>query len=263
MKNENSKSGTRGSRSRLRGLLALHRTLGIVSALFVLVLSVTGLLLQHTSLFRMDVNFLRGDGWLSWYRMQIPEITVSFSSDFHTASLIGNSLYFDTVAIASDVEALVGLVDLELMTVAATSSRLLLLDSQQGIIEILDSVHGVPGSIEALGSGPDSSLMIRTPVEIIRADLDRLVFDSVAGVDDALQPAVSWSNLTQLPVSATIAIKEDFGDSLISWERLFLDIHSGRFLGGWGVILVDIMAVIFMIMAVSGVWIWSKRRSRS
>ena len=49
--------------------------------------------------------------------------------------------------------------------------------------------------------------------------------------------------------------------SLISWERLLLDIHSGRVLGSLGVVLVDLMALLFMLMAASGVWIWSRRRN--
>jgi len=40
-----------------------------------------------------------------------------------------------------------------------------------------------------------------------------------------------------------------------------LDIHSGRVLGSLGVVLVDLMALLFMLMAASGAWIWSRRRN--
>jgi hypothetical protein len=47
----------------------------------------------------------------------------------------------------------------------------------------------------------------------------------------------------------------------ISWQRLLLDLHSGRWFGAYGVWLVDLAAVILLFLALSGCWIWfSKTR---
>ena len=40
-----------------------------------------------------------------------------------------------------------------------------------------------------------------------------------------------------------------------------LDLHSGRILGSWGVYLVDAAAILFMLLAITGVWLWGKRRA--
>jgi hypothetical protein len=43
-------------------------------------------------------------------------------------------------------------------------------------------------------------------------------------------------------------------------ERVILDIHSGRILGQAGVLLIDFMAILFLLLAMSGVWMWVKYR---
>jgi len=43
-------------------------------------------------------------------------------------------------------------------------------------------------------------------------------------------------------------------------ERVILDIHSGRILGYVGVLLVDFMAILFLLLAMSGIWMWYKYR---
>jgi len=43
-------------------------------------------------------------------------------------------------------------------------------------------------------------------------------------------------------------------------ERVIIDIHSGRILGQAGVLLVDFMALLFLSLAMSGVWMWYKYR---
>jgi uncharacterized iron-regulated membrane protein len=141
--------------------------------------------------------------------------------------------------------------------VAASPERLFLISSTAELIEILGAVHGVPGQIEALATDAQNSLLIRTAEGVYRADLENLDFDSL----DQNNTQLDWSAPAQLNPDLVARIRNNYGDLLISWERLILDIHSGRIIGQWGVILVDVMAILFLTMAVTGVWIWSRRRS--
>ena len=47
----------------------------------------------------------------------------------------------------------------------------------------------------------------------------------------------------------------------LSMEKLILDVHSGRILGRFGVILVDLAAVLFLLLSITGTWIWIRRKS--
>jgi uncharacterized iron-regulated membrane protein len=63
-----------------------------------------------------------------------------------------------------------------------------------------------------------------------------------------------------VPVELDTAIQENYAGSLLNTERL-IDIHSGRIFGSVGALVVGIMAILFMPMAMTGVWMWVKRRS--
>jgi uncharacterized iron-regulated membrane protein len=47
----------------------------------------------------------------------------------------------------------------------------------------------------------------------------------------------------------------------LSAERVMLDLHSGRILGRAGVYLVDAAAIVFLLLAVSGTWLWARRQA--
>lgn len=257
MSNQKQEKEVGGLRVRLKRLLALHRTLGLTSALFVIVLSLTGLALQHSSRFDLDASFLKAEVWLSWYQIEIPNVTKSYVSGDKSISLIADSLYFDTSLIANGLPDIKGLISIDDMYVAVSPQRLFLISGAAELIEILDAVHGVPGQIEAVAISEQNLLLMRTSEGVYQANLDALNFDLLELID----PQISWSEPSLINQELNTSIRNNYGDSLLSWERLILDIHSGRIFGQWGVVLVDIMAVLFLIMAVTGVWIWSRRRS--
>ena len=42
-------------------------------------------------------------------------------------------------------------------------------------------------------------------------------------------------------------------------ERVLLDLHSGRILGKWGVWLIDVVAILLFVLAITGSWMWFQR----
>ena len=50
-------------------------------------------------------------------------------------------------------------------------------------------------------------------------------------------------------------VRSDSAQS-ITWERLFLDLHAMRFLGPLAKIINDLMAVLILILAISGLWLY-------
>jgi hypothetical protein len=243
---------------KLRPLLSLHRTLGLISALFVLLLAITGLLLQHTSLLRLDSRYLRSDFWLGLYGLEVPSVTTAFLAGDHSAALLEDSLYFDLRPVADSVTRLAGLVEIQSLFVLATASELLLLTAEGETVEVLSSLHGVPQSMERLGRTSGGELVIDSQGQTILVDLDELIFE-VSAATNSLSP--SWSQPVVLTPALQVRLASAYGDRMINLERLVLDLHSGRLIGSWGVVLMDLMALLFMTMAITGLWIWSKRRA--
>jgi len=63
-----------------------------------------------------------------------------------------------------------------------------------------------------------------------------------------------------LPAALARALDRD--DPWLSWERLLLDLHSGRLFGAAGVYVVDAAGLLFALLALSGVGTWWLHRRR-
>lgn len=242
---------------KLQSLLRVHRRMGIVSALFVILLSLSGLILHHGPRLNLDNQFISSSRLLSWYEIEVPPINIQYRAGQHGVQLIAESIYFDSDRLPGSFSDLKGFVATEFGFVAATSNQLLLLTDTGEMIEVLGRVNQVPTGISRIANNGSGRLVLQTAMGIIDADLDGLRWTQ--STSSASQLAWSDSSSPQAQLSAQI--RADYAASLISWERVLLDIHSGRILGNLGVVLVDLMALLFMLMAASGVWIWSRRRN--
>lgn len=257
MNNKQAKSEVQKPAFKLRSLLNLHRRMGLLSALFVILLSASGLVIHNSSRLNLDQRFISSSAMLGWYGIEAPDISISFSEGEHRASLIADSIYLDSIRLADGLTTLTGLLETEFGFLIATSDQLILATAEYELIEVLGSVHGIPRGVVAIGRGPEGELYLRNGEGIFSADLDALSWPPATVGQEQIQ----WNNASAPGAELAALIQSDYSSSLLSWERLILDIHSGRFLGGLGVVLVDIMALLFMFMAITGVWVWSRRRS--
>jgi hypothetical protein len=232
--------------------------MGIVSALFVVLLSISGLVLHHSLSLGLDDRFTNSDLLLNWYDIEVPDITLSYTVGEHSVSLIADALYFDSIRVPGVFSTLQGLVGTSFGHLAATDTQLILISEAGELIEVLGFVHGVPQGIQRIqgsSNSADDMIYVSTREAALQVNLDTLQWaNAEASITNFSAPA-------KLAGDKTAAIQKDYGASLLSWERFILDIHSGRVLGNMGVFLVDLMAILFVFMAMTGVWIWSCRRS--
>jgi len=231
--------------------------MGVISALFVILLSISGFIIHHSLALDLDNRFIDSNVLLSWYGIEVPDISISFSSGGRTASLIADVIYFDTIRLVGSYNSLLGLMETDFGFVIATSDQLLLVTDDSQLIEVLGSAHEVPAVIDGIGFAETSSVYLKSRGVVIEADVEALSWP----ISSLTESQIQWSTASSLDTSTAELIKSAYSGSLLSWDRLILDVHSGRVLGSFGVLLVDIMAVLFALMAISGVWIWSRRRS--
>ena len=98
-----------------------HRWLGVVLVLFVLLLGVSGIALNHASDWGLDRRHLDWPWLLDAYGIQAPAPTASFADGDLRATLIGERLFLDDEEIAEGVTGLAGLA-----TLAAVNALLFL-----------------------------------------------------------------------------------------------------------------------------------------
>lgn len=226
-------------KGQIRQLKKLHRYIGVVLAAFLLLIAVTGMLLNHAD----DVNLAERPvpvfiaGW--YYDRDLSNLKGYKVADA-TAYLVGSEVYVDRVPVTVCSATLDGAIATTNQVVALCGRELILMSPEGQLIERLGAVHGVPDGIRKLGR-LDHSLVVATDKKVVRFDLATLQTGPVDG-------DVEWQSTTTVPPALTRQLLA----GAVSWEKFVLDLHSGRLVGISGVWLVDIIALLLIVMSVSG-----------
>ena len=231
-----------------------HRKVGITAAFFVMLLVSTGLLLNHTDKLNLQNMFVESNMLLDWYHIQPKGEANGFMVDQHWVTQINSRLYFDSTEIADHIDNLIGVVVLRDEFIVALDTRLLILNLSGEFVEGLSGTEGVPAGIKSIGLSKEGEVVIRAAHGDYLADLDTTEWQE----GEVL--AVNWSESQEIPKDLYDQLLILYRGQGLPVERVILDIHSGRVLGYAGVLLVDFMAILFLLLAMSGVWMWYKYR---
>ena len=246
------------TRSRLlRSLYIWHRYFGLATALFVVVLSVTGLALNHTEALRLDARHVQSDTLLDWYGIKAPDTLVSYRAGTHAISRLGNYIYLNTQLVPAAEGTLAGAVEFADLVVAGLEEGLLLFTAEGELIEQLGPAAGVPAGIQAVGTDANGKLVIKTAQGNYQTDENFIAWSAATESD------VTWAVASPPEQEQELAraLSDTWRGSGLSLERVLLDVHSGRILGEAGVWLVDAAALLFLLLAGSGLWLWGRRRA--
>jgi len=225
-----------------------HRRLGIFAAFFLIFLSVTGIALNHTTLFSLSHQSISSPWLLSHYGIK-PAVDVRFYQQKNW--LVTDQLVWlkDKLVFESD-ETVVSLAKFQSYTLLATRSQLVLFTETGEIVEQLDSSSDLPVPISAINITGDK-IVLKTADGYYQSDSDLMDWQNVQTL---IKPA--WiSNELASQVELTVAQRQ-FQSQFLNWERVILDAHSGRLFGDVGVWFMDIVAFILILLSISGIYIW-------
>jgi len=71
---------------------------------------------------------------------------------------------------------------------------------------------------------------------------------------------LQWIKPQSPPLNLQQALITQVSEQIIPVERLLLDLHSGRLFGIWGVYFMDLIAILILILAATGLFMWLQRR---
>lgn len=231
-----------------------HKRVGLTAALIVVMLVVTGILLNHTTELELEKRYVKSGWILDWYRIAPDKPASSFKAGENIITLMGDRLYLNTSEIQSSVQQLHGAVKINELFIAGIDSRLILIDATGQLIEQLDGVDGVPSGMRQLGIDQEQQLIIRAAHGDYRLDLDEITWEE----EDEIE--ADWSEPFSISVSLERQLLEQYRGKGLPVERVMLDLHSGRILGEWGVWIIDLAALMMLILAMSGFLMWFQRR---
>ena len=231
-----------------------HRRLGVIAALILVVVTVTGILLNHTSQLQLSKRSVQSHWLLHYYNLPIPKLTTWAVGGAWLSGDNNEYIYLDDRQIAYCNGGLVGAVNLGSNLLAACRQELLLLTTDGEIIERLGASYGVPVPIEAIGYC-DIKACLKVADKVIAVDVDQLRWDERSG-------DIDWTLQETLPEPIHQRLIAGQIGSGLSWEKVVQDLHSGRIAGNVGVWVVDIAALILLFLAISGFVLWYQQTRR-
>jgi hypothetical protein len=251
------KNNQSAPRRKRHPLALLHRYGGIVSAVLIILVCSSGLLLNHSDDLRLNRKTVSADWLLDWYGIEMPAATnYAFNDRFGTQ--LGETLYLDALPVPGTYTTLKGIAVTNELIVIATIDQLIVLTKNGEIVEAPGALHGIPSPIHRIGirtTESDTQVVLDAGDKIWLGDAELLNW---AVVNTARN--IAWSSSTTTPAAIEQAIAEHYRGIGLTLEQLILDIHSGRFLGRAGPWLADAIALLFIMLALSGIWMWFRTR---
>lgn len=229
-----------------------HRQLGLIVSIFVIVLSVTGIMLNHTERLNLDSSHIKSEFLLNWYGIKKPVIH-SYKVEKNWISHSEGKIYFNDVLLEKDISQITGAVETENFIAVATQDELILLTSDGEKIERLNTTTGVPKNIQSIGLNKSNKIILKTNKSLFQANND------VTEWHISKSKKIAWAAATTLPKELENSLNILFRGKGLTNERVLLDLHSGRIFGKAGPFIMDLAAILLLILSFTGVWMYLKR----
>jgi PepSY-associated TM region len=241
---------------RIVGLLwRWHRRTGVVLFLFVLLLTTTGLALNHSTALGLDKHFVEWN-WLSARYGDSSNDLRSFKiADQWVSRTESGRVFFNVQEVASCRGDLLGVVRQQGLYIVGCAEELLLLTPQGQLVESVNASTGLPTPLKSVGL-VENKLVVQGVEGWRYADLDELQFG------DELPSGALIMQQARGALPADIRNDIPASERWLTWERVLLDLHSGRLMGSAGVWLMDAVAILLACVAFSGVTMWWFHRRR-
>lgn len=242
------------------GLRHLHRWLGIILLAPLLLLIATGIPLNHTDDLDLDRHHIDSPGLLRLYGIRPQPPDQGFQVGQAWISQARGALFLDDRRIDEVPGSLLGAAKLDrLLIVATTQAMALYMPDGRPIDTLPVPEHARPATAFAIQDGHPT---VATKAGTYR--LDSRLSDWIRGPGEL----TDHIRARALPAGLRTRITESLAASTLSWERLLLDLHTGRLFGPLGPWVVDAAALTLALLGATGCLIWLRiamrrgRRSR-
>ena len=215
---------------RLRILARWHRRVALIVFAWVAILAISGVLINHANDWGLDRRPVAASLQKLLYGIERSAENFCASQTLPAADC---SKLFARLALPEG-ELLLG------------GDALFLMDEDGVLIERI--------GVSQLGLGELRAGMIDGSIIYLR-DAARVVETDIALLDwHVLEPAAA-ARLEQHRWTSNGGVVAE-----ISWERLLLDLHAGRFLGRLASGFTDLMGLLILLLTLSGFWMWWLKR---
>ena len=238
---------------RLRTLRRWHRRIGVVAALFFLLLAISGLMLNHPDGFGLAHRQLHSSALARWYGFKPAAPPAMYAAGEHTLAWGNGTWLLDGRRVAEDAAVPIGMVQMGTELYVATAQALFEYGADYRLVEKIPSAALPDAPIRALGTHGDR-LLLQTPAATL-ASRDLVHWQRTGAVQ------ARWSVLQPVPPGMRGALAGALLPG-ISLHQIVADAHSGRLFGPSGPVLVDLLAALLIFLALTGAWLFTRSPRR-
>ncbi len=238
----------------VRALRRLHRYVGLLAAVFVLWLAVSGLLLQHAPVLDLHNRFVTNAWLLSFYDVRAPARVLVFNAGDVPVVQVDERIFLGPERVRAEVSTLQGALSAGHGSfVIALTDGLMRVNAQAEVVDRIGALEGLQLPILQLGRGAHGVLIVRSERGLQQVSEDFVDVSVYAG-------RVARFSLSKPLAPVPEALSEAYRDGIISVERLIADMHAGRLPGGVATALIDLAALALILLAVSGLYMFARMR---
>ena len=232
-----------------------HRRVGLFAFILVIILAVTGILLNHTERFKLDESYVNSSWLLGWYGIEPKDKPVSYKANDHVISVWQNQLFFSNKAIMQLEQNMHGAIAAEQFIVIALDNEIILLSFEGEFIERVSTSISF-SNIKRLG------MKYKRPVIETSDPLYYMADEHILDWDVIINDGVEWVEKYTLSEKEKENLLIAYRGNGLKLERVILDLHSGRIFGQYGIYIMDAAAVALLWLSLSGLWVWDSRRRK-
>ncbi|MDX1914587.1 MAG: PepSY domain-containing protein [Methylophilus sp.] len=240
----------------LRLLRHWHARFGAIAALFFLFLATSGLALNHTDILSLSKQELNATWLTRWYGLKPSVPKMGFVLEEGYLVEADGRWLLNGQFIAHNSSAVVGALTWHDLYVVASPNILYLYTKDGQLVDKLTESALPEPKIEAIGKTANEQQLLLKGLQKTYISEDGLNWLP------ANASGIAWAQAKVLPADIAHRIKPLLLPT-INAERVLLDVHSGRIFGYYGPLLMDIVAIILMLLSVTGVWMYWRTIHRS
>jgi len=230
-----------------------HRRLGLTALLLVFILSITGIMLNHTEDLNLDETIVESDFILNWYDINPQGTPVSYNTGNIRISKWNQQLFFNEISFFSHKEKLQGAIKVDDIIIIALENSVLLVDNEGEVIELMPVTSSYSTIKIGIHKNKVALLDSNNKTYISNIDITNWKIQDLKDVD--------WASPLNLSETQITSLKKEYRGQGLNLERVILDLHSGRiFNDKWGIYIMDLSALLMTLLGITGLWVWWSRK---
>lgn len=237
---------------RVHPLTRWHRVLGITSTSVVIVTVLTGLALNHGDALDLPHRHPHNALVDKLYRQSAAHLPAGYATSRGWVTQLGAQVYLDGQVLAEHDAPLVGALVVKNALLIAYSDGLVQYDGTGQVVETYGALDGLPLPYTQFGRDT-KALVVATASGPLHFDIEQGAVSVVAK-----EAMIEWTRPAAQPAALVASLVDAYRGSGVSYERVLLDLHSGRMFGRIGEFVVDAAAMCLLTLALSGTYMFFK-----